>query len=246
MDVPLQLPVLAIDAPSRSEPNVLENGSPPEITAWAVRRFACWRLLATTQFGMEGCALIDMLAHTGSQVEVVYLDTQFFFAETYALRDRLVERYPSITFRNEGSPLSVADQAATYGDELWRRDPDACCELRKVAPMRRVMERTDVWITGLRRGQSAARGELQAVQWDWRFDVLKINPLARWSRSDVWRYVQEREVPFNPLHEREYPSIGCVHCTKPVPGSSIGEYSREGRWAETEKTECGLHLGENI
>ena len=226
---------------------VVNEFAPPErLIEWAVGRFESWRIVVTTAFGMEGCALIDMIARTGARLAITYLDTHFLFPETYALRDRLAERYSNLRLVNAGSELTPEEQAERYGPELWRTDPDRCCALRKVVPMWRVMEDSDVWLTGIRRDQSPARANTQVVEWDWRFDVLKVNPFAHWTRVQVWEYVRANNVPYNPLHGEGYPSIGCTHCTRPVPGSVIGEYSREGRWSGTDKRECGLHLGENI
>ena len=112
--------------------------------------------------------------------------------------------------------------------------------------MLEVMTETDVWITGLRRSQSVTRANLRLVEWDWRYQVLKVSPLVKWEREKIWEYIQKHDVPYNKLHEQGFPSVGCTHCTKRVEGSSIGEYSRKGRWASMEKTECGLHGGEGI
>ena len=210
---------------------------------WTLERFGHQRLVMTSSFGMEGCALIDMYARVGKPLTVVYLDTMFFFPETYELRDRLAERYPHLRFVNRGTSLTPEEQAAKYGDELWKRDPDLCCKIRKVDPMVEVMAETDVWITALRRSQSATRKNIKLIDWDWRYKVLKICPLFAWEREDVWAYIQKHDVPYNKLHERGYPTVGCTHCTKAVPGSSPWEYSRDGRWANMEKTECGLHGG---
>ena len=165
----------------------------------------------------------------------------FFFPETYALRDRMVSRYPLLTFANRGTSLTPEAQEARYGPELWRRDPDRCCRLRRVEPLRQALIDTDVWITAITRSQSPTRRHTPLVSWDWQFQVLKICPLANWDRSQIWEYVQRHGVPYNELHERGYPSIGCTHCTLPVEGSRPEEYSRAGRWPEKEKTECGLH-----
>ncbi len=230
------------DAPPRAAATPIDENSPAEaLVAWALLRFAHQRLILTTQFGMEGCALIDLCARQARHLRVVYIDTRFFFAETYALRDRLIERYPNVSFVDGGTSLSPEEQAAQYGPELWKRDPDLCCRLRKVEPMRAVMQDADVWLTALRRSQSATRANLRVVEWDWKFQVLKVNVLANWSREDVWRYITAHNVPYNPLHERGYPTIGCTHCTQPVEGAGVTDYTRAGRWNGTEKTECGLH-----
>jgi phosphoadenosine phosphosulfate reductase len=216
--------------------------SPPEaIVAWALRRFAGRELVVTTSFGMEGCALIDMVARHRVPVPVVWLDTMFLFPETYALRDRLAVRYPHLRFENRGTALTPEAQAEQFGPELWRQDPDLCCVLRKVEPMRRALHGVDVWLTGLTRSQGADRAALRVVEWDWQYQLVKVNPLAAWNRARVWEYVRAHDVPYNELHERGYPTLGCTHCTAPVPGAGPRDYSRTGRWAGTSKTECGLH-----
>ncbi|MHC4091324.1 MAG: phosphoadenylyl-sulfate reductase [Planctomycetota bacterium] len=220
---------------------ISQQSAPPELVDWMLGRFADQRTIMTSAFGMEGCALVDMIAARASAFTVVYLDTGFFFPETLELLDRLRERYPHIDFVNRGTTLTPQQQAAEFGDELWKRDPDQCCRLRKVDPMAEVMREVDVWVTGIRRSQSVDRARIRAVEWDFKYDVLKISPLAGWERKTVWAYMQEHDVPYNVLHTRGYPSIGCTHCTKPVAGSGVCSYSRAGRWAGQSKAECGLH-----
>ncbi len=240
----LQVLTEEASANSPSGPPAIHEDSPPEaLVEWALARFAHQRLIITTQFGMEGCALIDLCARHARHLRVVYLDTGFFFPETYDLRDRMIARYPNVSFINAGTTLSAEQQAASFGPALWESNPDLCCRLRKVEPMQTVMQDADVWLTALRRGQSATRANLRVVEWDWKFQVLKVNPLANWSRQDVWQYITANNVPYNPLHERGYPTIGCVHCTQPVAGATVTDYNREGRWNGKEKTECGLHGG---
>lgn len=218
-----------------------ENSSCEELVAWSLERFAGQRMVMTTSFGMEGCVLIDMYARQGKPLTVVYLDTMFFFKETYELRDRMIERYPRLDFVNRGTAMTPQEQARQHGDELWKRDPDTCCRIRKVDPMHAVLSDIDVWITALRRSQSITRASLRVVDWDWQYQLVKISPLASWERGDVWAYIKKNDVPYNVLHEQGYPTIGCTHCTSPVEGSKPDEYSRSGRWKEFNKTECGLH-----
>jgi phosphoadenosine phosphosulfate reductase len=221
----------------------IDDDTPTEsFIAWTIERFGNRRVVLTTSFGMEGCALIDMYARFGGSPTVVYLDTMFLFPETYALRDRMIERYPQLTFVNRGTSLTAEAQEARYGPELWRRDPDLCCRLRKGDPLRQSLAGIDVWITAINRSQGLTRQRIQLVSWDWQYQVIKVCPLAGWDRQRVWEYVQRHRVPYNELHDRGYPSIGCTHCTVAVTGSAPGEYSRAGRWAGSEKTECGLHL----
>ncbi|HEY3245927.1 MAG TPA: phosphoadenylyl-sulfate reductase [Phycisphaerae bacterium] len=220
---------------------VSESSTPIEIIDWMLERFAGRRMVATTAFGMEGCALLDMLAERVTRFTVVYLDTHFFFPETHELRRRLAQRYPQIEFVNRGTTLTAEQQAELYGERLWERDPDLCCKLRKVDPLVDALCGVDVWVTGLRRGQSSTRAGLEVVEWDWKYELLKVSPLAGWDRPQVWQYIREHGVPYNVLHERGYPSIGCMQCTQPVPGAGVQDYTRAGRWAGTGKTECGMH-----
>lgn len=221
--------------------DVTESSAPEQLVGWFMDKFGHQRILLSTSFGMEGCALIDMFARTEIPMTVVYLDTMFFFPETYALRDRMVQRYPHITFENRGTTMTPEQQAATHGPELWKSNPDLCCQIRKVEPMNEIMKGIDVWVTALRRSQSKTRANLKVLEWDWKFRVLKFSPFAGWSRQQVWEHIQTNDVPYNELHERDYPTVGCTHCTSPVAGSKIGDYSREGRWEGLEKKECGLH-----
>jgi len=220
---------------------ISEDSPTDQLIGWAVARFAHQRMVISTSFGMEGCALIDMFAALNVPLTVVYLDTMFFFPETYALRDQLAERYPHLKFENRGTGMTPEMQAQIHGDQLWKTNPDLCCKIRKVDPMHNAMAEVDVWVTGLRRSQSITRANLQVMEWDWKYQVLKFNPLAAWERPRVWQYIKEHDVPYNPLHEQGYPTIGCTHCTKPVEGASPDDYSRSGRWQEFNKTECGLH-----
>lgn len=218
-----------------------EDRHPEEIVAWALERFAGRRLALTTAFGLEGCALVHMVAQRGQEVRVVWLDTGFLFPETHRLRERLAQRYPHLRFENRGTALTPEEQAAHHGPELWSRDPDACCRLRKVEPMRRVLSEVDVWMTALSRSQGPTRAHTGVIEWDGEYQVLKVNPLAAWDRHRVWDYVRAHGVPYNELHERGYPTLGCTHCTTPVAGATVTTYTRAGRWAGTAKTECGLH-----
>jgi phosphoadenosine phosphosulfate reductase len=218
-----------------------EDSPPERVVAWMLQRFAGRRLVVTTGFGMEGCALIDMIARQGVALPVLYLDTGFLFPETLRLRDRLAARYPHLSFERQASSLTPEAQEARYGPELWAREPDACCNLRKVEPMREALADVDVWVTGLMRSQSPSRAGLRVVEWDWQYQLLKVSPLASWDRAKVWEYVQQHEVPYNELHDRGYPTLGCTHCTLPVAGNTTGEYTREGRWRGRSKLECGLH-----
>lgn len=220
---------------------IREDSPTEELISWSLERFSRQRLVLTTSFGMEGCALIDMAARHGKPIEIIYLDTHFFFPETHELRERMAERYPHLKFVNRGTSLTPEEQEALHGPELWKRDPDACCKLRKVMPMREALRDVDIWVTALRRGQSEHRAGIRVIEWDWSYGLLKISPLAGWTRAQVWDYIRANDVPYNRLHDQGYPSIGCTNCTVRVEGLGPGDYSREGRWKGTGKTECGLH-----
>ena len=211
------------------------------VVAWTLDRFADQRMVLTTGFGMEGCALIEMYARHQKPLDIIYLDTGFFFPETHRLIDQMRSRYPHLSFINRGTQLDPEEQARHFGDELWKKDPDLCCRLRKVHPLRRALQDVDVWITAVTGSQSAHRAKFKAAQWSSNYEVLRICPLIDWSRKEVWEFVQSNNVPHNELHLQGYPSIGCTHCTKAVSGLSVDGYSRQGRWAGTDKTECGLH-----
>jgi phosphoadenosine phosphosulfate reductase len=228
--------------PAAWQTAITEETGTDEFVAWTLERFGHQRIAITTQFGMEGCALIDMYARHQVPLEVIYLDTMFLFPETYELRDRLADRYPHLRFENRGTTLTMAEQESLHGPELWNSNPDLCCRLRKVEPMKEALAGVDVWITGITRRQAATRADTSLVAWDWQHQVVKISPLAGWDRARVWDYVRANDVPYNPLHERGYPSIGCTHCTRAVPGAGVADYSRAGRWSGTHKTECGLHI----
>jgi phosphoadenosine phosphosulfate reductase len=239
----MELQVLSTEpgTPKITDDQIREDTPTATLIPWIVDRFGRQRLVLTTQFGMEGCALIHMFSRHARHLTVVYIDTGFFFPETYQLRDRLIQRYPHISFVNCGTQQSPEAQAIEHGPELWKSNPALCCVLRKVEPMRNVMTEFDVWVTGLRREQSKSRANIRVIEWDWQYRVLKINPLANWSREQIWDYVQANHIPFNPLHEQGYPTLGCVQYTQQVEGAKPSDYSRDGRWSAFDKTECGLH-----
>lgn len=192
--------------------------------------FAC-------SFGAEDVVLVDMLVKIRKDAKIFYLDTDLFFKETYEVRDKLISKYgiKPIRFAPE---LTLEEMKEKYGPELWKRDPDLCCKIRKVEPLKKALGELDAWITGIRREQAPTRANAKVVEWDSKFNLVKFNPLARWKWNDVWDYIRKHSVPYNVLHDRNYPSIGCEPCTAPV---KPGEDPRTGRWKGFEKTECGLH-----
>jgi phosphoadenosine phosphosulfate reductase len=235
------LSVLPPDLPLQHDHTPNDADSADAVLAWVAATFAGRRVVATTGFGMEGCVLLDLLDRADLAIPVIWLDTGFLFDETHDLRRRLKARYPRLSFVRHAIDLSPDEQDLALGPRLWQRDPDRCCGLRKVVPMRRAMADADVWLTALRRDQSPERATLPVVGRDATNSVWKVCPLLTWDRPRVWQYVIDHDVPFNVLHEREYPTVGCTHCTRPVPGSRPDQYTRTGRWTGTAKTECGLH-----
>lgn len=214
------------------------EGRPPvEVLTWVAEQYP-GQVVFTTGFGAEGCVLIDLIASEHLAIDIVTLDTGLLFPETYALWRRLEDRY-GVTIRGVEPEESVAQQAASHGDQLWTSAPDRCCYLRKVLPLEKALRGQAAWITAIRRDQTADRAVARVVETDPREATrIKVNPLASWTSADVWAYVRRNEVPVNPLHDRGYPSIGCWPCTSAV---AAGEGARAGRWRNQEKTECGLH-----
>lgn len=213
------------------------EAAPPEaVLRWAVEEFGPDVALATG-FGAEGCVLVAMLSTISPGTRIFYLDTDLLFPETYALRDQLEARY-GVRFERRTTRLSLSEQAIEHGEQLWQRQPDLCCRLRKVEPLKEMLGGLRAWVTAIRRDQSPARASVGIVERDAKFGLIKINPLAAWSSRDVWNYIAKYDVPYNPLHNHGYSSIGCAPCTTPV---QIGEDPRTGRWRGTSKTECGLH-----
>ena len=213
---------------------------PQEILRWAVDTFHP-RLTMATAFGAEGCCLIHMLAEIEPSVHIFNLETGYQFPETLEVRERIKERY-GIEVEFVRPQLTVAEYEAEHGGPLYTIRPDQCCHDRKVLPLRRAVAGYEAWISAIRRDQTAHREVADVVQWDGKFNLVKINPLLGWTRRDVWAFLTKHDVPYNRLHDEGYPSIGCWPCTRPVRD---GEGEREGRWAGTLKKECGLHVLEH-
>ncbi len=214
----------------------LEGQAPAEILAAVTAAFPRGRVGFATGFGPEGCVLVDVAARARLPIDVFTIDTGTLFPETYALWNRLEARY-GVTIRRVAS-LAADEPIADGATPPWEADADRCCELRKVLPLRAELDRFDAWVTAIRRDQTPDRANAAVVEWDEKFGLVKVNPLAAWSSQDVWQHVRAHEVPTNPLHERGYTSIGCGPCTTPV---GAGEDPRAGRWRGRTKKECGLH-----
>ncbi len=215
-----------------------EVAGPDQVLLWGYRTFGSDMVLGTG-FGPSGMFLIYRLWELGVTIPIFYLDTHLLFDETYELKDRVEKRF-NLRVTRVTPELSVDEQAEKYGDKLWERNPDRCCHLRKVLPLRNYLSDKKAWITGLRRSQSERRRNTRFVEWDPENEVIKVNPLAAWTDDQVWNYIHCKNLPYNPLHDEGYPSIGCIPCTQAIDIKT--EDQRAGRWKGLEKTECGIHI----
>jgi phosphoadenosine phosphosulfate reductase len=214
-----------------------EKWRPEEILSWAFTRFGK-NVAIASGFGIEGMVLLDLASRVRRDFRVFTLDTEFLFSETYDLMDRVEKRY-RIKVERVYSALTPEEQEREHGPALWSRDPDRCCGLRKVEPLKMKLTELTAWITAIRRDQTSSRAAARKLEWDSKFQLVKINPIADWTSEMVWSYAVKHTVPYNPLHDQNYPSIGCTHCTR---ATLPGESARAGRWSGSEKTECGLHV----
>lgn len=214
----------------------VERWTAEQVLRWGLMRFHP-QIAVASSFGGEAVVLIDLAARVRPDFRVFTLDTDFLFPETYALIEQIEQRY-RIRVERCRSALTPDEQARIYGEALWSREPDRCCELRKVQPLVKKLAELEAWVTGIRREQAPTRANARKLEWDARFAVVKLNPLADWSWAQVWEYIRAHGLLYNPLHDRNYPSIGCTHCTRRI---KPGEDLRAGRWAGFSKTECGLH-----
>ena len=217
--------------------DALDGAAPADILAWAAAEFAP-RIGFATGLGAEGCVLIHHIGMAGLPIDLFTIDTGVLFPETLELRHRLEQAY-GIVIRRVQPALSLDAQAAAHGPELWERDPDRCCAMRKVQPLDAERAHLDAWISAIRRDQTRTRATAHVVERDRASGLVKVNPLVTWTHAQVWSFIRTHGIPYHPLHDRGYPSIGCEPCTTPV---SEGEDPRAGRWRGRDKTECGLHL----
>jgi len=207
-----------------------------ELLRWSFGEFG-ERLCLSCSWQKQSSVLVHMVSELGLGIDIVELDTHLFFRESYETRERLVERYGLSLIRPE--VITIAEQHRQEGPNLWERDPDRCCHIRKVEPLIEALDPYEAWISGIRREQSPSRANARKVERSERYGVWKIQPLADWSEDDVWSYIAANDIPFNPLHDVGYRSIGCIPCTRPTRPD---EEERAGRWAGSDKLECGIHL----
>ncbi len=223
---------LPIDAQTASE--MLADAPAERIIRWAVDAFAP-RLAVSSSFGAESACLLHLASRAWPEIPVLFVNTGFLFPETLRFRDELVERLKLNV--QESKPLVPTEQFLAERGELYKTDPDACCAVNKVEPMDRAIAGYDAWLSGIRRDQSPTRASTPIVA---RLDsgLYKVSPIAAWSTRQVHEYLKRHELPYHPLFEQGYLSIGCTHCTRRV---APGQDPRSGRWSGFEKTECGLH-----
>jgi phosphoadenosine phosphosulfate reductase len=214
----------------------LESASPQEILRWTAHRFAP-RFTMATAFGPEGMVILHMLAEIAPDTPVFNLDTGYQFNETLELRERVKERY-GITVELKRPELTVEEYEKLHGGPLYGRDPSRCCADRKLAVNKKAVQGFHAWASAIRRDQSPDRAQAPIVGWDAKFGLVKVSPLANWTKKEVWGLITQHDIPYNPLHDQGYTSIGCWPCTRAV---LFGEDERAGRWSGFQKTECGLH-----
>lgn len=213
----------------------LAEATAVEILEWTAETFGDSWIVASN---MENAVLIDLAARVKSDMDVLFLETGYHFAETLGTRDAVAARYPGVRLVNASSSQSVAEHEAENGPRPYERDPDHCCFVRKVIPLRETLAGYQAWVTGVRRVDAPTRAETPVVQWDEGNGLVKVNPIAAWSDEQFRAYIAEHGILENPLIFQGYPSIGCAPCTAQV---APGDDPRSGRWAGTAKTECGLH-----
>ncbi len=220
----------------------LEPMTAESLLRWALERFHP-RIVFASSFGAEDVVIIDLLARIRQDVRIITLDTGRLHEETYQLMERIRDRYglPIETFFPDQEAVERLEREKGFFSFRQNiEDRKECCRIRKIVPLRRALAGLDAWITGLRREQAMSREQVRKLEYDTAFDLVKLNPLADWSNSDVWDYIRSHEVPYNRLHDQHFPSIGCAPCTRAVlPGEDI----RAGRWwwERPDTRECGLH-----
>lgn len=214
----------------------LEAASPDEILRWAVERFAPYFTMATA-FGPEGMAIIHMLAEIAPDTPIFNLETGYQFKETLELRERVKDRY-GIEVEYKRPELTVDQYETLHGGPLYKTKPDRCCADRKIKLLHEAVVGKHAWASAIRRDQSSDRAKAPIVGWDKKFGLVKVSPLANWTKQDVWKMITDNDIPYNPLHDQGFTSVGCWPCTRAV---LFGEDERAGRWSGFQKTECGLH-----
>jgi phosphoadenosine phosphosulfate reductase len=234
-DQPLE-PTDELLAELARESERLETATPQEILRYAIDRFAP-RFTMATAFGPEGMTLIHMLAEIAPDTPIFNLDTGYQFAETLELRETVKRRY-GIEIELKKPDTTVEEYEALNGGPVYKTDPNRCCFDRKLRVLHEAAKGMHAWASAIRRDQSPDRAKAPIVGWDKKFNLAKISPLANWTKKEVWKLISDEKIPYNPLHDKGFPSVGCWPCTRAV---GLGEDERAGRWSGFEKKECGLH-----
>lgn len=213
-----------------------ETASPQDILKWINK--VCNNWVIVTSFQPTGIVTLHMLQSINPDIPVITLDTGFLFPETEAVMEEMVQRY-DINLIRVKPEITPAVQAELYEPKLWASNPDLCCQIRKTEPLNKALKPYSAWITGLRRDQSPTRQNTPIISWDARHEMMKFCPFANWTEDMIWAYINAYKLPYNALHDQNYPSIGCTHCTHAIkPGDDL----RAGRWVNFGKTECGIHV----
>ncbi|BAQ12019.1 phosphoadenosine phosphosulfate reductase [Bacillus sp. OxB-1] len=210
-----------------------------EVLEWAYQTYG-ERLVYACSFGIEGIVLIELISRIKPDAQIVFLDTGYHFKETLETIEKVKKRYPSLRIQMQNPDITVEEQDREYGEDLFKTNPNKCCELRKIIPLQKAIAPSVAWISGLRREQSDTRKNTEYLNLDNRFQKVKVCPLIHWTWKEVWRFVADNDLDYNALHDQGYPSIGCAPCTNRAFSE---EDLRSGRWSGTGKTECGLHTG---
>ena len=215
-----------------------ESLPPEELLKWVYQNFQ--NVGFTSSFSADDVSIIHMIKKIKPDASIIFIDTDYHFPETYQLVEKIKKEW-EINLQIIKPEITIEEQDRIYGEKLYEKDPDKCCQIRKVEPLKKALDKLDVWITGMRRDQSPTRaniGKVEIHKLPSGREILKVNPIAHWKRQDVWNYVYRYNLPYNPLYDKNYLSIGCAPCTRPV---KEGEDERAGRWAGKGKLECGLH-----
>ena len=241
----MQTVIEQLDLPTLND--MFERSAPDKIVAWALAQFGA-DLVMTSSFGAESALLLHMATQLMPDVRVIMIDTGYLFPETWQHMEALRRRLDLNVwvYRTRNDPIAWLRQAGEENPN-WRKDVDACCAANKIEPMERAMKELSpkAWLRGIRRNQSQTRKNAAFVEWSPRYNCHAVSPLLNWTGREIHAYMKKHDLPFHPLYEKGYPSIGCnpLSCTRPV---QLGEDARSGRWAEAQKVECGINLTNSL
>ncbi|WP_308410520.1 phosphoadenylyl-sulfate reductase [Bacillus sp. Marseille-P3661] len=230
--------MLTYDSWSEDIVNSISVKDTMDCLKWAFEQYGD-QIVYACSFGAESSVLLDLISKINKNASIAFIDTDLHFIETYEIIEKVKERYPTYNINFLKSQYTLEQQAEKYGKNLWESNPNLCCNVRKIEPLKKELSKYKAWITGLRRDQAPTRANVQYINKDKKFKLIKICPLIHWTWDDVWMYINLNKLPYHELHDKGYPSIGCEVCTKPVHSN---EDLRAGRWQNHQKNECGLHF----